>query len=102
MRRRAFPASPQGLLQALSLWERMKGPYAKTVGFFHATWNRQLYCHNLVPDAFHWKFKGGPPAFDGGRNWGIIDQTSAWLLEREEVSRAQPICPLCLCLVSRW
>jgi hypothetical protein len=64
----------------------MKSCYTKVIQFFHAPYNRQLFCVNLVPDALQWKFKSGPASFDGGRTWGIVESTTKWLIEREEVT----------------
>ncbi len=73
------------LLSSLTIYEDgLRDKLAKMVQFFHAPWTRALFSHALVPAPLQELFKSGPPAFGGGRAWGIIEQVTEWLVSREE------------------
>ncbi len=74
-----------GLLDSLASWPHVQSELTKTVAFFHQPHNRQLFQHNLLPACLHYRLAGGPPAWDGGRVWGIVHTCTSWLLELKSV-----------------
>ncbi len=77
----------KGLLESLeNTWYDFSDTFPKVVHFFHQPFNRQLYQHRLLPSELHFRMSGGPPSWDGGRVWGVIEHCTDWLLTREQVA----------------
>jgi hypothetical protein len=75
------------LLTTLVVFRDMKDQFTKVLSFFHPPHNRELYQATLLPPALHFFFNTGPPTFDGGRAWGVVEKALGWLLPREAVIR---------------
>ncbi len=75
----------KGLLASLQSWDALKPKVEKVCAFFHAPYTRSLFSHRLVPSGLQWKFKSGPPSFDRGRAWGVVDTLCKWLINRADV-----------------
>jgi len=82
-----FPNFSKGLLQCLELRLLLKDDFAHLLSFFHATHVRDLYTATLLPPHAPHVMSTGPPTFDGGRAWGVIEAALSWLLPRESTIR---------------
>ena len=72
------------LLAALSLsWSRVEKGFKAVVACFHAGHTRRHFVKLCVPANVQFLFSGGPPAWDGGRVWGVLQRIVHWLLKRE-------------------
>ena len=75
-------------LDALAVtWPKLKPQFQSVLQFFHARHTRQYFMHKCVPEPMHWRFRGGPPAWEGGRAWGVLQKSVHWLVDREPIIR---------------
>ena len=75
----------KSLLSALTLsWPRVEPGFKAVVVFFHARHTRRHFLQLCVPPSLQFLFSaGGPPAWDGGRAWGVLEKIVRWFLKRE-------------------
>ena len=72
------------LLDALTLsWPRIERHFKAVVGFFHAGHTRKHFIKLCLPPEVHFLFSSGPPAWQGGRVWGVLQRIVEWVLKRE-------------------
>ena len=72
------------LLSSLKLsWPRIEKGFKSIVVFFHAGHTRRHFVKLCVPIDVQFLFSSGPPAWDGGRVWGVLQKIVHWLLKRE-------------------
>ena len=74
----------KAVLDALTLtWPRIEKGFKAVVVFFHARHTRRHFSQLCVHPAIQYLFSSGPPSWDGGRAWGVLEKTVRWLLHRE-------------------
>ena len=80
----------QRFLDALPrTWPRMKIGFTSALAFFHARHNRRLFMQRCVPEIQQFLFTSGPPAWEGGRVWGVLQAAVDWLLSREVLLKSR-------------
>ena len=87
---RHVPFGGQFLERAItvpSLVGRVEERFLSTTFVFHARHIRDLYKATLLQPSMHFLLNTGPPSFDGGRSWGVIERALSWLLPRESAIR---------------
>ena len=73
------------LLRESTVWSRVKTNFESALKFFHKSFCRIMFlqsCLALYPDLRGWQslFSTGPPLFEGGRAWGVLQRGISWLL----------------------
>jgi hypothetical protein len=77
----------KSFLSALSCWPRAKPSFQAVLVVFHARHTRSYFSVKCIPEVSRWLFRSGPPAWEGGRAWGVLQNAVKWLVKREGVIR---------------
>ena len=79
------------VLRRIPGWKTHGPGIEATSAWFHPGYNRDYYkvtC--LTGNRLHWRemFDSGPPKLEGGRVWGVTQQSVEWHLDRKALLRA--------------
>ena len=79
-------------LNQCNVWPDMKVHFESALSFFHMRHRRTMFvqsCLSQFPELRGFKnlFETGPPLFEGGRAWGVLQKGISWLLRRERPIR---------------